>query len=98
MAIESIAAISPTSSELIRNQRTVSALKSSDERDFKFVRARIREASSRGDTPGAAVASTKASRGLSGRRTRAALEKLVYSSRRGGYRGRASAPPRTTTP
>jgi hypothetical protein len=39
MARESIEAMSPTSSELIKNQRTVSALKSSEVRAFRPVRA-----------------------------------------------------------
>src|SRR5207302_11218924 len=97
MARESIAAISPTSSELIRNQLTVSALKSSEERAFRPVCAWMRVANSRGDTPGAAFVSTNVSKCRSGRTVRDAFERVVYIKGRGGYRGRAFERALTTT-
>src|SRR5215470_18161777 len=97
IASESIAAMSPTSSELARNQRTGSALKSSDVRARSPVRASIRAAKSLADTPDVALTRTKVSRRRSGNKIREALEYVVYSRGRGGYRGRASDLPTIVT-
>src|ERR1700676_978429 len=97
IAIDSMEAMSPTSSELIRNQLTVSVLKSSEERDLRPVCAWMRVANSRGDTPGAAFASTKVSKCRSGSSVRDAFERVAYIKGRGGYRGRAFERALTTT-
>src|SRR5215472_16875395 len=83
IASESIAAMSPTSSELARNQRTVSALKSSDVRARSPVRASIRAAKSLADTPDVALTRTKVSRRRSGNKIREALEYVVARSSAG---------------
>src|ERR1700680_3677642 len=89
IATEIIEAMSPTSSELIRYQLTVSASKSTEDRAFKPVSTWMRAANSRGDTPGAAFASTNVRKCLSGGSMREAFERVVYIRGRGGYRGRA---------
>ncbi|WP_250852433.1 hypothetical protein [Acinetobacter sp. ANC 5414] len=79
--------MSPTSSELTRNQSTVSDLNAADVRARKPIADSMRIAKSSGTTFGAAVTSMNVSRRRSGGKIRVAFEKVVYSSGRGGNRG-----------